>query len=53
MPLSLKEDKDIVCAIGNNGKIRHIYGPVRHLDVGSSQRGAEEGPKRLAVRQLK
>jgi hypothetical protein len=32
-PLSLKEDKDIVCAIGNNGMIRHIYGPVRHLNI--------------------
>ncbi len=28
-------------------------GNVRHLDVGSSQRGAEEGPKRMAVRHLK
>ena len=26
---------------------------VRHLDVGSSHPGAEEGPKGLAVRQLK
>ena len=26
---------------------------ARHLDVGSPQRGAGEGPKRLAVRQLK
>jgi hypothetical protein len=28
-------------------------GDVRHLDVGSSYPGAEEGPKGLAVRQLK
>ncbi len=31
----------------------HIDGSVRHLDVGSPYPGAEEGPKGLAVRQLK
>src|SRR3989339_1066697 len=31
----------------------HIDGKVWHLDVGSSHPGAEEGPKGLAVRQLK
>ena len=31
----------------------HIDGSVRHLDVGSSYPGAGEGPKGLAVRQLK
>ena len=31
----------------------HIDGPVWHLDVGSSHPGAGEGPKGLAVRQLK
>ena len=30
-----------------------IDGSVRHLDVGSSYPGAGEGPKGLAVRQLK
>jgi hypothetical protein len=31
----------------------HIDGSVRHLDVGSPYPGAGEGPKGLAVRQLK
>ena len=31
----------------------HIDGGVWHLDVGSSHPGAGEGPKGLAVRQLK
>ncbi len=31
----------------------HIDGKVWHLDVGSSHPGAGEGPKGLAVRQLK
>ena len=31
----------------------HSDGTVRHLDVGSSYPGAGEGPKGLAVRQLK
>ena len=31
----------------------HSDGEVWHLDVGSSHPGAEEGPKGLAVRQLK
>ncbi len=31
----------------------HIDGSVWHLDVGSSHPGAGEGPKGLAVRQLK
>ena len=33
--------------------IAHIDGGVRYLDVGSSHPGAGEGPKGLAVRQLK
>jgi len=31
----------------------HIDDTVRHLDVGSTYPGAGEGPKGLAVRQLK
>jgi len=31
----------------------HIYGMVRHLDVGSSHPGAERGPKGWTVRPLK
>lgn len=31
----------------------HIDGAVRHLDVGSSHPGAEEGPKGRAARPLK
>lgn len=31
----------------------HSDGSVRHLDVGSAYPGTEEGPKGLAVRQLK
>ncbi len=31
----------------------HSDGSVRHLDVGSPYPGTEEGPKGLAVRQLK
>jgi hypothetical protein len=31
----------------------HSDGSVRHLDVGSTYPGAGEGPKGLAVRQLK
>ena len=31
----------------------HIDDSVRHLDVGSTYPGAGEGPKGLAVRQLK
>ena len=31
----------------------HSDGKVRHLDVGSPYPGTEEGPKGLAVRQLK
>ena len=42
--------------LGITGSFRlrvHIDGGVRHLDVGSSYPGAGEGPKGLAVRQLK
>ncbi len=42
--------------VGITGSFRlrvHIDGGVRHLDVGSSYPGAGEGPKGLAVRQLK
>ena len=38
---------------GLSGPRVHIDGPVWHLDVGSSHPGAGEGPKGLAVRQLK
>ncbi len=38
---------------GLSGPRVHIDGPVWHLDVGSSHPGAVEGPKGLAVRQLK
>ena len=47
----LERDKGIVYSISNNGS--HIDEKVWHLDVGSSHPGAEEGPKGLAVRQLK
>jgi hypothetical protein len=33
--------------------MRHINGPVRHLDVGSTHPGGGAAPKGLAVRQLK
>ena len=42
-PLITSKDEDIVQAISNN----------RFCDVGSPYPGAEEGPKGLAVRQLK
>ena len=38
---------------GLSGPRVHIDDQVRHLDVGSSYPGAGEGPKGLAVRQLK
>ena len=38
---------------GLSGPRVHIDGPVSHLDVGSSHPAAGEGPKGLAVRQLK
>ena len=38
---------------GLSGPRVHIDDPVWHLDVGSSHPGAGEGPKGLAVRQLK
>src|SRR3954468_574185 len=38
---------------GLSGPRVHIDGPVWHLDVGSSHRGAEVGPKGWAVRPLK
>ena len=42
--------------LGITGWLRlsvHSDGAVRHLDVGSTYPGAGEGPKGLAVRQLK
>src|SRR3990167_7538196 len=50
------EDHRIKATLGITGlspPIVHIDGEVWHLDVGSSYPGAEEGPKGLAVRQLK
>ena len=38
---------------GSSSPRVHIDGKVWHLDVGSSHPGAGEGPKGLAVRQLK
>ena len=43
-PTAREQEKDIVCAISNYG--------IKY-DVGSSHPGAVEGPKGLAVRQLK
>jgi len=46
----------IKATLGITGWFRlrvHIDGGVRHLDVGSPYPGAGEGPKGLAVRQLK
>jgi len=46
----------IKATLGITGWFRlrvHIDGGVRHLDVGSTYPGAGEGPKGLAVRQLK
>jgi hypothetical protein len=49
-------DQRIKATLGITGWYRlrvHIDGGVRHLDVGSPYPGAGEGPKGLAVRQLK
>ena len=49
-------DYRIKATLGITGWLRlrvHIDGAVRHLDVGSTYPGAGEGPKGLAVRQLK
>ena len=49
-------DQQIKATPGITGWYRprvQIDGGVRHLDVGSSHPGAGEGPKGLAVRQLK
>ena len=50
------EDQQIKATPGITGWYRpsvHSDGGVRHLDVGSPYPGAAEGPKGLAVRQLK
>gem|GEM_PF-215368 len=55
-PHSRRKDHRIKATPGITGWFRprvHIDGEVRHLDVGSSHPGAGEGPKGLAVRQLK
>ena len=54
--LDAVEDYRIKATLGITGWYRlrvHIDDDVRHLDVGSSYPGAGEGPKGLAVRQLK
>ena len=54
--LDAVEDHLTKATLGITGSFRlrvHIDGGVRHLDVGSSYPGAGEGPKGLAVRQLK
>jgi len=54
--LDAEEAQRIKVTLGITGWYRlrvHIDGGVRHLDVGSSYPGAGEGPKGLAVRQLK
>ena len=54
--LDAVEDYRIKATLGITGWLRlrvHIDGAVRHLDVGSTYPGAGEGPKGLAVRQLK
>ena len=54
--LDAGEDYRIKATLGITGWLRlrvHIDGAVRHLDVGSTYPGAGEGPKGLAVRQLK
>ena len=54
--LDAAEDHLTKATLGITGWYRprvHIDGGVRHLDVGSSYPGAGEGPKGLAVRQLK
>jgi hypothetical protein len=54
--LETAEDYRIKATLGITGWLClrvHIDGTVRHLDVGSTYPGAGEGPKGLAVRQLK
>ena len=54
--LDAARDYRIKATLGITGWFRlrvHIDGGVRHLDVGSTYPGAGEGPKGLAVRQLK
>ena len=54
--LDAVEDYRTKATLGITGWLRlrvHIDGAVRHLDVGSTYPGAGEGPKGLAVRQLK
>ena len=54
--LDAGEDYRIKATLGITGwycPSVHSDGSVRHLDVGSSYPGAGEGPKGLAVRQLK
>ena len=54
--LDAGEDYRTKATLGITGWFRlrvHIDGGVRHLDVGSTYPGAGEGPKGLAVRQLK
>ena len=54
--LEAVEDYLIKVTLGITGWYRpsvHSDGGVRHLDVGSPHPGAGEGPKGLAVRQLK
>jgi len=54
--LDAAEDYRTKATLGITGWLRlrvHIDGAVRHLDVGSTYPGAGEGPKGLAVRQLK
>jgi hypothetical protein len=54
--LDAVEDYLIKATLGITGWLYlrvHIDDTVRHLDVGSTYPGAVEGPKGLAVRQLK
>ena len=54
--LDAVEDYLIKATLGITGWLYlrvHIDDTVRHLDVGSTYPGAGEGPKGLAVRQLK
>ena len=56
LPLDGARDYRIKVTLGITGWYClsvHSDGSVRHLDVGSSYPGAGEGPKGLAVRQLK
>ena len=56
LPRRRGKDHQIKATPGITGWFRpsvHSDGGVRHLDVGSPYPGTEEGPKGLAVRQLK